>query len=83
MRRTSEPVEMLSVGEALAQLREAERRRDEATTRMDALLAELGYKPVRRPWKQVQVPHGWKQVRLGDVAVINPKRQIKPEMNGC
>ena len=33
MRRTSEPVEMLSVAEALAQLREAKRRRDEATAR--------------------------------------------------
>ena len=40
---TAEPVETLSVAEALAQLREAERRRDEATARMDALLAELGY----------------------------------------
>ena len=40
---TTEPVETLSVAEALVQLREAERRRDEATARMDALLAELGY----------------------------------------
>ena len=40
---TTEPVETLSLGEALAQLRKAERRRDEATARMDALLAELGY----------------------------------------
>ena len=40
---TTEPVETLSVAEALAQLREAERRRDEATVRMDVLLAELGY----------------------------------------
>ena len=40
---TIEPVETLSVAEALARLREAERQRDEATTRMDALLAELGY----------------------------------------
>ena len=40
---TTEPVETLSVAEALAQLREAERHRDEATARMDALLAELGY----------------------------------------
>ena len=40
---TTQPVETLSVAEALAQLREAERRRDEATARMDALLAELGY----------------------------------------
>ena len=40
---TTEPVETMSVAEALAQLREAERRRDEATARMDALLAEMGY----------------------------------------
>ena len=40
---TTEPVETMSVAEALAQLREAQRRRDEATARMDALLAELGY----------------------------------------
>ena len=40
---TTEPVEVMSVAEALAQLREAERRRDEATARMDALLEELGY----------------------------------------
>ena len=40
---TTEPVETLSVAEALAQLREAEQRRDEATARMDALLAKLGY----------------------------------------
>ena len=40
---TTQPVETLSVAEALAQLREAERRRDEATARMDALLAELKY----------------------------------------
>ena len=40
---TTEPVETLSVAEALAQLLEAERRRDEATARIDALLAELGY----------------------------------------
>ena len=40
---TTEPLETLSVAEALAQLRQAERRRDEATARMDALLAELGY----------------------------------------
>ena len=40
---TTEPVETLSVAEVLALLREAERRRDEATARMDALLAELGY----------------------------------------
>ena len=40
---TTEPVETLSVADALVQLREAERRRDEATARMDELLAELGY----------------------------------------
>ena len=40
---TTEPVEVMSVAGALAQLREAEQRRDEATARMDALLAELGY----------------------------------------
>ena len=40
---TSEPIEVLSVEEALAQLREAERHRDEAVAKMDKLLAELGY----------------------------------------
>jgi len=40
---TTEPVEVLSVEEALAQLREAEQRRDEAAARMDELLVELGY----------------------------------------
>ena len=40
---TTEPVEVPSVEEALAQLREAERKRDEAAARMDELLAELGY----------------------------------------
>ena len=40
---TTEPVEVLSVEDALAQLREAERKRDEAAARMDELLAELGY----------------------------------------
>ena len=40
---TTEPVEVLSVEEALAQLREAERKRDEAAARMDELLSELGY----------------------------------------
>ena len=40
---TTEPVEVMSVEEALAQLREAERRRDEAVGKMDELLAELGY----------------------------------------
>ena len=36
--------EVMSVEEALAQLREAERKRDEAVARMDALLAEMGYR---------------------------------------
>ena len=40
---TTGPVEVMPVEEALAQLREAERRRDEAVTRMDQLLAEMGY----------------------------------------
>ena len=40
---TSEPIDVLSVEEALAQLREAERQRDEAVTKMDKLLMELGY----------------------------------------
>ena len=33
----------MSVEEALAQLREAERQRGEAAANMDELLAELGY----------------------------------------
>ena len=33
----------MSVEDALAQLRDAEQRRDEAVAKMDALLAELGY----------------------------------------
>ena len=40
---TTEPVDVMSVEDALTQLREAELRRDEAVSRMDALLAELGY----------------------------------------
>ena len=40
---TTEPVEVPSVEEALAQLREAEQARDEAAAKMDALLSELGY----------------------------------------
>ena len=40
---TTEPIEVMSVEDALTQLRHAERRRDEAVTRMDELLAELGY----------------------------------------
>ena len=40
---TSEPVEVVSVEDALAQLRDAERRRDEAVAKMDELLAQMGY----------------------------------------
>ena len=40
---TTEPVEVMSVEEALSQLRDAERRRDEAVAKMDGLLAEMGY----------------------------------------
>ncbi len=40
---TTEPVEAVSVEDALTQLREAERRRDEAVARMDELLAGMGY----------------------------------------
>ena len=40
---TTEPVEVMSVKDALAQVREAERRRDEAVAKMNELLAELGY----------------------------------------
>ena len=40
---TTETVEVMPVEEALAQLREAERRRDEAVARMDELLAGMGY----------------------------------------
>ena len=40
---TTEPVEVMSVEDALAQLREAERRRDEAVAKMDELLAGMGY----------------------------------------
>ena len=40
---TTEPVEVMSVEDALAQLRDAERRRDEAVAKMDELLAELGF----------------------------------------
>ena len=40
---TTELVEVMPVEEALAQLREAEQRRDEAVARMDELLAEMGY----------------------------------------
>ena len=40
---TTEPIEVMSVEDALAQLREAERKRDEAEARMDELLEELGF----------------------------------------
>ena len=40
---TTEPVEVMSVDDALAQLSEAEQRREEAVARMDSLLAEMGY----------------------------------------
>ncbi len=44
---TTEPVEVMSVEDTLTQLRDAERRRDEAVAKMDELLAELGF--TRRP----------------------------------
>ena len=40
---TTENVEVMSVEEVLAQLQEAELRRDEAVARMDELLARMGY----------------------------------------
>jgi len=40
---TTEPVEVMSVDDALAQLRMAEQRRDTAVAKMDELLAEMGY----------------------------------------
>ena len=40
---TTKPVEVVPVEEALAQLWEAERRRDEVVARMDQLLDEMGY----------------------------------------
>ena len=40
---TTEPVAVMPVEEALAQLREAELRRDAAVARMNELLAEMGY----------------------------------------
>ena len=40
---TTEPIEVMSVADALTQLRAAEKRRDESAAKMDALLAELGY----------------------------------------
>ena len=40
---TTDPVEVMSVEEALSQLQEAELQRDEAVARMDELLAGMGY----------------------------------------
>ena len=40
---TTEEEEPIDIREALAKLRDAERRRDEAVSRMDKLLVELGY----------------------------------------
>ena len=40
---TTEPVEVMSVEDALTQLRQAERKRDEAVAKMNGLLAELGF----------------------------------------
>ena len=40
---TTEPVEVMSVEDALAQLRDAERRRDEAVAKMDELASGAGY----------------------------------------
>ena len=40
---TSEPMDFMSVEEALAQLREKELQRDEAVARMNELLAGMGY----------------------------------------
>ena len=40
---TTEPVEVVSVEDALEKLRKAEQRRDAAVARMDQLLTELGY----------------------------------------
>ena len=40
---TTEPVEVMSVEDALAQLREAERKRNDAVAKMNSLLAELGF----------------------------------------
>ena len=51
---TIEPVEVMSVEDALAQLREAERRRDEAVTKMDQLLSQLGYA------KEVKAQRGYR-----------------------
>ena len=40
---TTEPIEVMSVEDALAQLRQAERKRDEAVAKMNTLLVELGF----------------------------------------
>ena len=40
---TTDPVEVMSVEDALVQLRQAERKRDEAVAKMNSLLAELGF----------------------------------------
>ncbi len=40
---TTEPIEVISVEDALAQLRKAERKRDDAVAKMNSLLAELGF----------------------------------------
>jgi len=40
---TTEKEEVIDIQEALANLREAELRRDEAAAKMDSLLVELGY----------------------------------------
>ena len=40
---TTEPGDVMSVEDALAELQDAEQRRDEAVAKMDKLLAELGY----------------------------------------
>ena len=58
----TEAVEAMSVEDALAQLRDAERRRDEAVARMDELLAELGYAKVRDAIRLVE-QDGWYHVR--------------------
>ncbi len=40
---TTEPIVVISVEDALAQLRETERKRDDALAKMNSLLAELGF----------------------------------------
>ena len=53
---TSEPPEVMSVEQALAELREAERRRDEAAARMHALLAEMGFTAADLPAASADPP---------------------------